>query len=221
MDGVSPFRGKDTTVEVDRGRFGKLMMSTFQPTSRIRASRGGSTFISAVAIYIFLDPAHHGRNTPIGHHSCARTASVAAISAPDECHRWTDTRSAPDEAPGAFGRPLRVDIVPQTGRKLGTTRLPARLMSKEDAATGILLYTTILQPPHATINNSRGISCCHLRPNPPLRQTSRPRRCPRPLRRTNRLRRTPARRQLEPWRRYHTRQRCPRRTRLRRRSCWG
>ena len=54
-------------------------------------------------------------NTPIGHHSRAHTASVAAISAPGVCNRWIDTRSAPDEALGAFGRPLRVDIAPKCG----------------------------------------------------------------------------------------------------------
>ena len=76
---------------------------------------GGSTFISSIAIYIFLDSAHHGRNTPpsaiiFG----ARTASAAEISAPDECHWSTGTRGAPDEAAEAIRRPPRVDFDPKT-----------------------------------------------------------------------------------------------------------
>ncbi|EJK55978.1 hypothetical protein THAOC_24215 [Thalassiosira oceanica] len=37
MDGGPPLRGKDTAVEVDRGRFGKLNGSAFQPRSHIWA----------------------------------------------------------------------------------------------------------------------------------------------------------------------------------------
>ena len=37
MDGGPPLRGKDTAVEVDRGRFGKLTGSAFQPRSHIWA----------------------------------------------------------------------------------------------------------------------------------------------------------------------------------------
>ena len=75
---------------------------------------GGSTFISSIMISIFLDSAHHGRNTPISHHSGARTAYAAEISAPHECHWSTGTWGAPDEAAEAIRRPPRVDFDPKT-----------------------------------------------------------------------------------------------------------
>ena len=112
----SSVEGEGHGIEVDRGCFGKLTGSAFQPQPHIWALLRRIDLYSAIAISIFLDSAPSRPKTPISHHSCARTASAAAMFALDECPRWTGTGSAPDEAPGALGRPLWFVFIPKTGR---------------------------------------------------------------------------------------------------------
>ena len=116
-------------------------------------------------------------NTPIGHHSRAHTASVAAISAPGVCNRWIDTRSAPDEALGAFGRPLRVDIAPKCGdvcQFMTGANLALEPNSRAERLTWELhddqleLISDIWDVILRLFYNYYRI---HLRPTPPLRQT--------------------------------------------------
>ncbi|EJK52802.1 hypothetical protein THAOC_27890 [Thalassiosira oceanica] len=126
MDVGPPLRGKDTAVEVDRGHFGKLNGSAFQPRSHIWALlRRIDLYFGNSDLHLFgFSP--QGRNTPISCHSCAHAASAAAISAPDECHWWTGTtRSAPGEARGPAGG-LSGSIFPKTGRFRPVRALVAR-----------------------------------------------------------------------------------------------
>ena len=75
---------------------------------------GGSTFISSIAISIFLDSAHHGRNTPISHHFRRPHGVCGGDLRSRRVHWSTGTQGAPDEAAEAMRRPPRVDFDPKT-----------------------------------------------------------------------------------------------------------